>query len=301
MKEFKSGYVAIIGRTNVGKSTLLNNLAGTKIAAMANKPQTTRNAIKAIVTTEDYQIVFVDTPGIHKPKHKLGEMMNTTAFEQLQDVDIVVFIIEAQSDEIGRGDKLIIEKLKEQKIPTLLLINKIDLVEKEKLLNLINIYKNEYNFEVIIPISATKNEGIDLLLKEIEKLLPIGPAYYNEEELTDQTERQIIEDLVREKCLKLLDQEVPHGIIVEVEKMKLRTNKEGIEIYDIDATIYCERNSHKGIIIGKNGAMLKRISSYARQDAEKLLDTKVNLKVWVKVKEGWQDNENFWSKFYTKK
>lgn len=301
MKEFKSGYVAIIGRTNVGKSTLLNNLAGTKIAAMANKPQTTRNAIKAIVTTEDYQIVFVDTPGIHKPKHKLGEMMNTTAFEQLQDVDVVVFIIEAQSYEIGRGDKLIIEKLKEQKIPTILLINKIDLVEKEKLLNLINIYKNEYNFEAIIPISATKNEGIDLLLKEIQKLLPIGPAYYNEEELTDQTERQIIEDLIREKCLKLLDQEVPHGIIVEVEKMKLRTNKEGIEIYDIDATIYCERNSHKGIIIGKNGAMLKRISSYARQDAEKLLDAKVNLKVWVKVKEGWQDNENFWSKFYTKK
>lgn len=301
MKEFKSGYVAIIGRTNVGKSTLLNNLAGTKIAAMANKPQTTRNAIKAIVTTEDYQIVFVDTPGIHKPKHKLGEMMNTTAFEQLQDVDVVVFIIEAQSDEIGKGDKLIIEKLKEQKIPTILLINKMDLVEKEKLLNLINIYKNEYNFEAIIPISATKNEGIDLLLKELQKLLPIGPAYYNEEELTDQTERQIVEDLVREKCLKLLDQEVPHGIIVEVEKMKLRTNKEGIEIYDIDATIYCERNSHKGIIIGKNGAMLKRISSYARQDAEKLLDTKVNLKVWVKVKEGWQDNESFWSKFYTKK
>jgi len=301
MENFKSGYIGIIGRTNVGKSTLLNNLAGIKIAAMANKPQTTRNNIKAIITKENYQMIFVDTPGIHKPKHKLGEAMVNSALEQFNDVDIVLFIIEATSKNIGKGDALILEKLKKSNLPAILLINKIDLIQKEEILNLIDIYSKEYDFKAIIPISATSNEGIDILLSEIEKLLPEGNQYYNEEDLTDQTERQIIEDIIREKCLKLLDEEVPHGIIVEVEKMKLRKNKEGTEIYDIEATIYCEKNSHKGIIIGKSGQMLKRISTYARQDSEELLQTKVNMKVWVKVKEDWQNDKKFWSKFYGEK
>lgn len=260
MKSFKSGYIGIIGRTNVGKSTLLNNLAGTKIAAMANKPQTTRNNIKAIVTKENYQMIFVDTPGIHKPKHKLGEAMVNSAFEQFNDVDIMLFIIEATSKGIGKGDSLILEKLKKSNLPSILLINKIDLVPKEEILNLISIYSKEYDFKQIIPISATSNEEIDVLLAEIEKILPEGSPYYSEEDLTDQTERQIIEDIIREKCLKLLDEEVPHGIIVEIERMKLRLNKEGTEIYDIEATIYCEKNSHKGIIIGKNGQMLKKLA-----------------------------------------
>lgn len=297
MEKFKSGFVSIIGRTNVGKSTLINNLVGEKVAITANKNQTTRTAIKAIVNRENAQIIFIDTPGIHKPKTKLGETMNETAWGAIQDTDITLFIVEATSNKIGKGDSLILEKLKEKHTKTILLINKIDLIEKEKLLNLIETYSNEYEFQSIIPISATNGENVDKILDEIEKNLPEGPAYYDIEEYTDQTARQLAEETIREKALKLLDEEVPHGILVEVEKMKLRKTTKGEEIYDIEATIYVLKNSHKGIVIGKNGSMLKRIGTYARQDIERMLQTKTNLKIWVKVKENWQENNNILKRF----
>lgn len=297
MEKFKSGFVSIIGRTNVGKSTLINNLVGEKVAITANKNQTTRTAIKAIVNRENAQIIFIDTPGIHKPKTKLGETMNETAWGAIQDTDITLFIVEATSNKIGKGDSLILEKLKEKHTKTILLINKIDLIEKEKLLNLIETYSNEYEFQAIIPISATNGENLDKILDEIEKNLPEGPAYYDIEEYTDQTARQLAEETIREKALKLLDEEVPHGILVEVEKMKLRKTTKGEKIYDIEATIYVLKNSHKGIVIGKNGSMLKRIGTYARQDIERMLQTKTNLKIWVKVKENWQENNNILKRF----
>ena len=297
MEKFKSGFVSIIGRTNVGKSTLINNLVGEKVAITANKNQTTRTAIKAIVNRENSQIIFIDTPGIHKPKTKLGETMNETAWGTIPETDITLFIVEATSSKIGKGDSLIIEKLKEKKTKTILLINKIDLIEKEKLLNLIETYSKEYEFQAIIPISAANGENIDKILDEIEKHLPEGPAYYDIEEYTDQTARQLVEETIREKALKLLDEEVPHGILVEVEKMKLRETTKGEEIYDIEATIYVLKNSHKGIVIGKNGSMLKRIGTYARQDIERMLQTKANLKIWVKVKENWQDNNSILKRF----
>ena len=297
MEKFKSGFVSIIGRTNVGKSTLINNLVGEKVAITANKNQTTRTAIKAIVNRENSQIIFIDTPGIHKPKTKLGETMNETAWGTIPETDITLFIVEATSSKIGKGDSLIIEKLKEKKTKTILLINKIDLIEKEKLLKLIETYSKEYEFQAIIPISATNGENTDKILDEIEKHLPEGPAYYDIEEYTDQTARQLVEETIREKALKLLDEEVPHGILVEVEKMKLRETTKGEEIYDIEATIYVLKNSHKGIVIGKNGSMLKRIGTYARQDIERMLQTKANLKIWVKVKENWQDNNSILKRF----
>ena len=297
MEKFKSGFVSIIGRTNVGKSTLINNLVGEKVAITANKNQTTRTAIKAIVNRENSQIIFIDTPGIHKPKTKLGETMNETAWGTIPETDITLFIVEATSNKIGKGDSLIIEKLKEKKTKTILLINKIDLIEKEKLLKLIETYSKEYEFQAIIPISAVNGENIDKILDEIEKHLPEGPAYYDIEEYTDQTARQLVEETIREKALKLLDEEVPHGILVEVEKMKLRETTKGEEIYDIEATIYVLKNSHKGIVIGKNGSMLKRIGTYARQDIERMLQTKANLKIWVKVKENWQDNNSILKRF----
>lgn len=297
MKKFKSGFVSIIGRTNVGKSTLINNLVGEKVAITANKNQTTRTAIKAIVNRENSQIIFIDTPGIHKPRTKLGETMNETAWGTIPETDITLFIVEATSSKIGKGDSLIIEKLKEKKTKTILLINKIDLIEKEKLLNLIETYSKEYEFQAIIPISAVNGENTDKILDEIEKHLPEGPAYYDIEEYTDQTARQLVEETIREKALKLLDEEVPHGILVEVEKMKLRETTKGEEIYDIEATIYVLKNSHKGIVIGKNGSMLKRIGTYARQDIERMLQIKANLKIWVKVKENWQDNNSILKRF----
>ena len=297
MEKFKSGFVSIIGRTNVGKSTLINNLVGEKVAITANKNQTTRTAIKAIVNRENSQIIFIDTPGIHKPRTKLGETMNETAWGTIPETDITLFIVEATSSKIGKGDSLIIEKLKEKKTKTILLINKIDLIEKEKLLNLIETYSKEYEFQAIIPISATNGENIDKILDEIEKHLPEGPAYYDIEEYTDQTARQLVEETIREKALKLLDEEVPHGILVEIEKMKLRETTKGEEIYDIEATIYVLKNSHKGIVIGKNGSMLKKIGTYARQDIERMLQTKANLKIWVKVKENWQDNNSILKRF----
>ena len=297
MAEFKSGFVTLIGRTNVGKSTLLNLLVGEKVAAIANKVQTTRTAIKGIVNRENSQIIFVDTPGIHKPKTKLNETMIETSFGSLADSDLILFLIEATSDEIGRGDRRILDKIKEAKKKTILIINKIDLVKKEKLLSLIDLYSKEYDFEAVIPISATNIKYKEIILNEIEKNLKEGPAYYDIEEYTDQTLRQLAEETIREKALKLLQDEVPHGIYVEVEKMKQRKNKNGEDIYDIEATIYCLRNSHKGIIIGKNGEMLKRIGRMARIDMEENFGVKVNLKTWVKVKEDWKENDSIVNKF----
>ena len=299
-KEFKSGFVTLIGRTNVGKSTLLNLLVGEKVSAIANKVQTTRTAIKGIVNRENSQIIFIDTPGIHKPKTKLNETMVETSFSSIQDADVVLFLIEATSEDIGRGDSIILEKIKEANRKTILIINKIDLVKREKLLNLIDIYSKQYNFEAVIPISATNAKYKETILDEIEKNLNLGPAYYDIEEYTDQTLRQLAEETIREKALKLLQDEVPHGIFVEVEKMKLRKNKQKQEIYDVEATIYCLRESHKGIIIGKNGEMLKRIGRSARIDMEQNFNVKINLKTWVKVKEDWQSNDKIVERFKLK-
>ena len=296
-EKFKSGFVSILGRTNVGKSSIINSLVGEKVAAVANKPQTTRTVIRAIVNRPNSQIIFVDTPGIHKPKSKLGNVMVENAFEVSKDVDVVVFVVEATSDEIGRGDKLILEKIKESNKKTILVINKIDLIDKAKVARLIDLYKNEYNFSSIIPVSTVKNINLDVILDEIEKNLKEGPAYYDIEEYTDQTTRQLVEETIREKALKLLNDEVPHGIFVEVEKMKKRKTMENEPIYNIDATIYCLRNSHKGIIIGKNGSMLKKIGTYARQDLERMLGIKINLKLWVKVREDWINQDSFLKPF----
>ena len=296
MEKFKSGFVSIIGRTNVGKSTLLNSLVGEKVAIMTNKTQTTRTAIRAIVNRENSQIIFVDTPGIHKPKTKLGNVMVETAFGIISDVDILLFVVEATSMEIGKGDRLILEKIKNQNIKTILIINKVDLIKKDQLAKLINIYNSEYKFEAIIPVSVTKNINLQEILDEIENHINEGPAYYDIEEYTDQTLRQLAEETIREKALYLLKDEVPHGIFVKVEKMKFKKSKDGEDMYQIEATIYTLRESHKGIIIGKNGSMLKRIGTMARKDMEENFGTKVNLKTWVKVKEDWQNNESFFSK-----
>lgn len=297
-EKFKSGFVSIIGRTNVGKSTLINSLVGEKIAIMTNKPQTTRTAIKAIVNRENSQIIIIDTPGIHKPKTKLGKTMNDTAFELAEEVDVILFLIEATSKEIGPGDRRILEKIKESNKKTILIINKIDLVKKEELLALIKLYSEEYDFTGILPISAIKQDRTEVVLEEIEKNLKVGPAFYDTEEYTDQTMRQLVEEIIREKALKLLDDEIPHGLYVEVEKMKMSKAKtDNKPFYNIEATIYCLRNSHKGIIIGKGGQMLKKMGTYARQDLEEMFGMKVNLKTWVKVKEDWQDTDTIIKKF----
>lgn len=297
MEEFKSGFVSVIGRTNVGKSSLINELVGEKIAAVANKVQTTRTAIRGIVNRPNSQIIFVDTPGIHKPKTKLSDTMIETAFGMIQEVDLVLFVIEATSTEIGRGDQKIFDRIKEAGKKTILVINKIDLTSKENLAQLIERYAKEYPFEAVVPISTVKRKGLEELLQEIEKTLKPGPAYYDQEEYTDQTLRQLVEEIVREKALKLLQDEVPHGIFVEVEKMKSRKTKNAEFIYDVDCCIYCQRDSHKGIIIGKNGQMLKKIGTYAREDLEKMIDCKINLKLWVKVNQDWMNNENLVKKF----
>ena len=296
-KKFKSGFVSMMGRTNVGKSSIMNALVNEKVAAIANKPQTTRNAIRAIVNRPNSQIIFIDTPGIHKPKSKLGNTMVETAFGVANDVDVILFVMDATSTSIGKGDRIILDKIKESKKKTILIINKIDLVKREDIAKLIELYKDEYNFEAVIPVSVVKQTNLDAILDEIEKHLKVGPAYYDIEEYTDQTMRQLVEETIREKALRLLNDEVPHGIYVETEKMKERTTKTGEPIYDVEATIYCLKKSHKGIIIGKDGNMLKRIASYARTDLEKMLDIKINLKVWVKVKEDWLNNDTLVKKF----
>ncbi len=285
---FKSGFVTIIGRPNVGKSTLLNLLTGEKIAIMSSKPQTTRHTIRTVVTTEDYQMVFVDTPGIHKPKNKLGEYMMQEAFGTLDDVDVVVYLVDATDKAIGPGDSLIIEELGKRGVPALLLINKIDLIEKQNLLPLIAQYSQAYEFEEIIPISAIKSNTSKLVLEAIEKLLPEGEKFYPDDMLTDQPEKVLAQEMIREKLLNLLSDEVPHGIGVEIIRFKELRNK---NILEIDANIYCEKESHKGIIIGKDGAMLKKVGMLARQDMERLFDTKVFLKLWVKVKDDWRNSD----------
>ena len=284
-KQVKSGFVTLIGRPNVGKSTLMNHLIGQKIAITSNKPQTTRNRIQTVYTGERGQIVFLDTPGIHKAKNKLGEYMVQVAERTLNEVDVVLWLVEP-THFIGAGERHIAERMKNSKTPVILVINKIDTVKKEELLGFIDTYRKEMDFDEIVPVSALKKENTDELIKCIMKYLPYGPAFYDEDTVTDQPQRQIVAEMIREKALRCLDEEIPHGIAVTIEKMKWRGN-----IVDIEATIICERESHKGIIIGKQGSMLKKIGMNARKDIENMLESKVNLQLWVKVKKDWRDSE----------
>lgn len=282
---FKSGFVSIIGRPNVGKSTLMNAIIGQKIAITSNKPQTTRNRIQTVYTSEEGQIVFLDTPGIHKAKNKLGNYMVNVAERTLSEVDVVLWLVEPTTF-IGAGEKHIIEQLKKTKTPKILVINKIDTVKREEILLFIDTYRKELDFEEIVPVSALKNDNTDTLVSCIMKYLPYGEPFYDEDTVTDQPMRQIVAELIREKALKCLDDEIPHGIAVSIESMKYRKN-----ICDIEATIVCERDSHKGIIIGKQGSMLKKIGSAARWEIEELLEMKANLQLWVKVKKDWRDSD----------
>lgn len=285
--KFHSGFVSLIGRPNVGKSTLMNLIVGEKIAIMSSKPQTTRNQIQSILTTDDYQIVFIDTPGIHKPKSKLGNYMVKSAETTFSNVDVILYLIEPY-EKIKDSDMAIIEKLRGTKTPVFLIINKIDTVEKPELLKVIDAYSKVYDFAEIIPISALKGSNKDSLLTTIAKYLPEGPKYFPDDMITDQPERQLVAELIREKGLRLLQDEIPHGLAIEITSMKQR---EKSDIVDIEATIYCERESHKGIIIGKQGSMLKKIGSNARHDIERLLGNPVNLQLWVKVKKDWRDSD----------
>ena len=284
-ENFKSGFATLIGRPNVGKSTLMNYLIGQKIAITSNKPQTTRNRIQTVLTTEEGQIIFVDTPGIHKAKNKLGEYMVNIAERTLNEVDVVLWLVEP-STFIGAGEKHIAQQLERVNTPVILVINKVDSVKKEEVFASIAAYKDLYDFAEIVPVSARSGENTRELLKEIFKYLPYGPQFYDEDTVTDQPERQIVAELIREKALHCLNEEIPHGIAVTIERMQ-KTRK----LTHIDATIICERDSHKGIIIGKQGKMLKKIGSTARYEIEKMLDRQVNLQLWVKVKKDWRDSE----------
>lgn len=286
-EKFKSGFVTIIGRPNVGKSTLMNHLIGQKIAITSNKPQTTRNRIQTVYTSDEGQIVFLDTPGIHKAKNKLGEYMVSVAERTLNEVDVVMWLVEPTTY-IGAGEQHIAEQLRRCNTPVILVINKIDTVKKEEILTFIAAYKDICDFAEIIPCSALTGENTEEVIRSIMKYLPYGPQFYDEDVVTDQPERQIVAELIREKALRMLDEEIPHGIAVSIEQMK--TRKKG-HIVDIDATIICERDSHKGIIIGRGGNMLKKIGSAARVEIENLLDMKVNLQLWVKVKKDWRDSD----------
>lgn len=283
----KSGFVALVGRPNVGKSTLMNKLIGQKIAITSNKPQTTRNRIQTVYTDERGQVIFLDTPGIHKAKNKLGEYMVSVAEKTLSDVDVVLWLVEP-SNYIGTGEKHIVTQLKNCKKPVILVINKVDMVKKEEILEFIATYQKEMEFAEIIPVSALKGTNTDDLLDSIYKYLPFGPMYYDEDTVTDQPMRQIVAELIREKALRCLSDEIPHGIAVTIEKMKMRADG---SMWDIEATIVCERDSHKGIIIGKGGAMLKKIGSAARFEIEKMLEQQANVKIWVKVRKEWRDSE----------
>ena len=287
-EKFKSGFVTIIGRPNVGKSTLMNHLIGQKIAITSNKPQTTRNRIQTVYTDmERGQIVFLDTPGIHKAKNKLGEYMVNVAEHTLNEVDVILWLVEP-SNFIGAGEQHIIEQLKKVKTPVILIINKVDTVDREKIVEYIDTYRKVYDFAEIIPASALRAKNLDTVIDMIFKYLPYGPQFYDEDTVTDQPQRQIVAEMIREKALRCLEEEIPHGIAVSIEKM---TERKHGNICDIEATIICERDSHKGIIIGKQGSMLKKIGTQARIEMENLLDMKVNLQLWVKVKKDWRDSE----------
>ena len=291
---YKSGFVSIVGRPNVGKSTLMNDMVGEKIAIMSDKPQTTRNTIQAVYTDEEAQIVFMDTPGIHKPKNKLGEMMVKSASDAFKNVDCIIFVVD-DSRTIGKGDSMIIENLKKTNTPVFLVINKIDKIDnKEDLFEMIRMYDDLNVFKEIIPTSALKGSNIDSLIKVIKRNLNEGPKYFPDYMVTDQPERVLVSELIREKVLHYTNDEVPHGVAIEIEKMKERKGK---DLIDISAVIYCERNSHKGIIIGKQGKKLKGIGKSAREEIEFLLGTKVNLQIWVKVKENWRNLPNYISDF----
>lgn len=282
---YKSGFVTLIGRPNVGKSTLMNRLIGQKIAITSSKPQTTRNRIQTVYTSDQGQIVFVDTPGIHKAKNKLGDYMVHVAERTLSEVDVILWLVEP-SNFVGAGERHIIEQLQKVETPVILVINKADTVKKEELLPYMDTYRKMMDFQEIVPVSALKGDNTDILISCIMKYLPYGPAFYDEDTVTDQPMRQIVAELIREKALRLLEEEIPHGIAVSIEKMQQRKN-----IWEIEATIVCERDSHKGIIIGKGGSMLKRIGTAARPDIEDLLEQHVNLQLWVKVKKDWRDSD----------
>ena len=290
-KDYKSGFVTLIGRPNVGKSTLMNYLIGQKITITSNKPQTTRNRIQTVLTTEKGQIVFVDTPGIHKAKNKLGEYMVNVAERTLNEVDVVLWLVEPTTF-IGAGEQHIAKQLRTVTTPVILVINKIDSVKREEVFSAIDAYKDIYDFAEIVPVSARSGSNSDELIDVVMKYLPYGPQFYDEDTVTDQPERQIVAELIREKALHALEEEIPHGIAVAIDRMKRRGR-----VMHIDATIICERDSHKGIIIGKQGNMLKKIGSTARFEIEKMLECQVNLKLWVKVKKDWRDSEYLMKNF----
>ena len=293
--DYKSGFVTLIGRPNVGKSTLMNYLIGQKSAITSNKPQTTRNRIQTVLTTEQGQVVFVDTPGIHKAKNKLGEYMVNVAERTLNEVDVVLWLVEP-STFIGAGEKHIAEQLKRVKTPVILVINKVDMVKKDEVFAFIDAYQKIYDFAAIVPVSAKNGENTEELLKVLFQYLPYGPQFYDEDTVTDQPQRQIVAEIIREKALHALNEEIPHGIAVSIEKMQFKR-----KIVEIEATIICERDSHKGIIIGKQGSMLKKIGTNARYEIEKMLEMQVNLKLWVKVKKDWRDSDFLIKNFgYTK-
>ncbi len=282
---FKSGFATLIGRPNVGKSTLMNCLIGQKIAITSDKPQTTRNRIQTVYTSKEGQIVFLDTPGIHKAKNKLGNYMVNVAEKTMSEVDVILWLVEP-THFIGAGERHIIEQLQKTKTPVILVVNKIDTVKKEQLFSSIDAYRQQYDFAEVVPVSALKADNTDELIRCIMKYMPYGPAFYDEDTVTDQPMRQIVAELIREKALRLLSEEIPHGVAVSIESLKYRK-----KIADIEATIICERESHKGIIIGKNGVMLKKIGSLARPEIEELLERQVNLQLWVKVKKDWRDSD----------
>ena len=285
--KFKSGFATLIGRPNVGKSTLMNHLIGQKIAITSNKPQTTRNRIQTVYTSKKGQIVFLDTPGIHKAKNKLGEYMVNVAEQTLKEVDVVLWLVEPTSF-IGKGELHIAEQLKKANVPVILIMNKIDMVAKEKLPEYMENYRKIYDFEEIIPVCALRGVNMEKVISAIFRFLPYGPKFYDDETITDQPQRQIVAEMIREKALRCLDEEIPHGIAVAIDRMTERSDGKMI---DIDATIICEKDSHKGIIIGKGGAMLRRIGSQARMEIEKMMEIKVNLQLWVKVKKDWRDSD----------
>ena len=285
--KFKSGFATLIGRPNVGKSTLMNHLIGQKIAITSNKPQTTRNRIQTVYTSKKVQIVFLDTPGIHKAKNKLGEYMVNVAEQTLKEVDVVLWLVEP-TDFIGKGELHIAEQLKKANVPVILIMNKIDMVAKDKLPGFMENYRKIYDFEEIIPVCALRGVNMEKVISTIFRFLPYGPKFYDDETITDQPQRQIVAEMIREKALRCLDEEIPHGIAVAIDRMKERPDG---SVIDIDATIICEKDSHKGIIIGKGGSMLRRIGSQARMEIEKMMEMKVNLQLWVKVKKDWRDSD----------